>query len=143
GQDRDRPEVAIQIGAIQEAVATASGITRAELVSASRVARVAHARELGMYLSRQLTDAPVAAIARAFDRDHTTVLHATRVVEGRLEPGSDTLLTIHRAREILGIGVSENAAPSPQPSSNPATVNMHGSRSTTRDSRSSPHSSTT
>ena len=143
GPDRERPEVAIQLGAIQEAVATASGITRAELASPSRVPRVAHARQLAMYLSRELTDAPVTAIARAFDRDHTTVLHAIRAVEGRLEPGSETLLTIHRAREVLGVGAADGATPSPQHPPHPPTVNMQGSGSHARDSRGSPHSSTT
>ena len=37
-----------------------------------------------MYLSRQLTDLSLPAIARAFKRrDHTTVLHAVRRVESR------------------------------------------------------------
>jgi chromosomal replication initiator protein len=142
GPDRERPEVAIQLGAIQEAVATASGIGRAELVSPSRVPRIAHARQLAMYLSRELTAAPVAAIARAFHRDHTTVLHAIRAVEGRLEPGSETLLTIHRAREILGIGAAESATSSPRPAPGPPTVNMQSSGSHTLESRGSPHSST-
>jgi chromosomal replication initiator protein len=37
-----------------------------------------------MYLTRELTDLSLPAIARAFNRrDHTTVLHAIRKVERR------------------------------------------------------------
>ena len=43
-----------------------------------------------MYLARELTDLSLAEIARGFDRDHTTVLHAIRRCRARLEPGSDT-----------------------------------------------------
>ena len=55
-----------------------------------------------MYLARELTGLSLAAIARAFDRDHTTVLHAVRAVTGRLEPGSETSTAIHRVRSTLG-----------------------------------------
>jgi chromosomal replication initiator protein len=43
-----------------------------------------------MYLTRELTDLSLPAIAQAFDRrDHTTVLHAIRRVErGALEDAS-------------------------------------------------------
>src|SRR5204862_388861 len=124
-----RPAMAIQIGAIQEAVATASGVGHDELVSSSRAPRLAHARQLAMYLSRELTEAPLAAIARAFDRDHTTVLYAIRAVEGRLEPGSESLATIHRAREILGITTAGSTASTPGPPASPPPVNIPASPS--------------
>ena len=41
-----------------------------------RAARVAWARQVAMYLSRELTDATLPAIGRAFGRNHTTVMHA-------------------------------------------------------------------
>jgi chromosomal replication initiator protein len=141
--DRRRPAVAIQLSAIQEAVATASGISHDELVSSSRAPRLAHARQLAMYLSRELTEAPLAAIARAFNRDHTTVLYAIRAVEARLEPGSDSLLTIHRAREILGVAATAPDSPAPAMPTSPPPVNIPTSRSAPEDSQGSPQSSTT
>ena len=47
-------------------------------------------RQLAMYLARELTPLSLTEIARGFDRDHTTVLHAIRSVSSRLEPGSET-----------------------------------------------------
>ena len=67
---------------IQEAVATKLGLSLDDILSPSRTAPVARARQLGMYLTRQLTDLSLPAIAQAFNRrDHTTVLHAIRKVE--------------------------------------------------------------
>lgn len=67
---------------IQEAVATKLGLSRDDILSPSRTAPVARARQLGMYLTRELTDLSLPAIAQVFNRrDHTTVLHAIRRVE--------------------------------------------------------------
>ena len=55
-----------------------------------------------MYLARELTSLSLAEIARGFDRDHTTVMHAIRAVSGRLEPGSETAAAIHRIHVTLG-----------------------------------------
>jgi chromosomal replication initiator protein len=67
---------------VQEAVAARGDLSVDELLSPSRTARVARARQLAMYLTRELTDLSLPAIAQAFNRrDHTTVLHAIRRVE--------------------------------------------------------------
>jgi len=67
---------------VQEAVATRLGLSVDELLSPSRTAPIARARQLAMYLTRDLTDLSLPAIAQAFNRrDHTTVLHAIRRVE--------------------------------------------------------------
>jgi chromosomal replication initiator protein len=90
------------LDAIRDAVCAATGLTREELLSASRSPRVARPRQIAMYLARELTSLSLAEIARAFDRDHTTVMHAVRSVAGRLEPGSETAATIHRIHVTLG-----------------------------------------
>lgn len=97
--------------AIQEAVAGVFGLTRVQLLSASRVPRIARARQIAMYLSRDLLDASLPTIARAFNRNHTTVMHAVRAVEGRIEPGSETADAIHTVRSRLyESGVAGGAA---------------------------------
>ena len=87
---------------IQTAVCEVCGLSRQELLSSRRSTRVSHARQLAMYLARELTPLSLSEIARAFDRDHTTVIHALRAVESRLEPGSETASRIHRVRIDLG-----------------------------------------
>ncbi len=87
---------------IQEAVCTVCGLRREELLSSRRTAQIARPRQIAMYLARRLTPLSLAEIARGFDRDHSTVLHAVRSVSGRLEPGSETAATIHRIHLTLG-----------------------------------------
>jgi chromosomal replication initiator protein len=91
------------LDAIQDAVCAASGLTREQLLAPSRSPRVARPRQLAMYLTRELTSLSLAEIARAFDRDHTTVMHAIRAVSHRLEPGSETAAAIHRIHVDLGM----------------------------------------
>ena len=67
---------------VQEAVATRLGLSVDDILSPTRSAPVARARQLAMYLTRELTDLSLPAIAEAFNRrDHTTVMHAIRKVE--------------------------------------------------------------
>ncbi|WP_027004987.1 chromosomal replication initiator protein DnaA [Conexibacter woesei] len=75
---------------IQELVAEAFGLTREELLSRSRAARVAWPRQVAMYLAREHTHATLPAIGRSFGgRDHSTVLHAIRRATDRMSTDPD------------------------------------------------------
>lgn len=89
------------VGPIQDAVCSAAGISREDLLSTKRTARVCQARQVAIYLARELTTLSVAQIAREFDRDHSTVLHAIRATESRLGPDSKTTVILARARGLL------------------------------------------
>jgi len=90
------------VASIQEAVCSVLGVSRPSMLSTSRAAPVAKARQIAMYLARELTDLSLAQIAREFDRDHTTILHATRAVSARASTDAGVGDTIHRVRELLG-----------------------------------------
>jgi chromosomal replication initiator protein len=94
---------------VQEAVSARLEISIDDLLSPTRTARVARARQLAMYLTRELTDLSLPAIAQAFNRrDHTTVLHAIKRVErSALEDA-----TVSRALEELTSELNgESSAP--------------------------------
>ncbi|HZV72848.1 MAG TPA: chromosomal replication initiator protein DnaA [Conexibacter sp.] len=75
---------------IQAATCERLGISPEALSSPDRTARVAWARQVAMYLSRELTDATLPAIGRAFGgRNHTTVLHACRRATQRIAADAD------------------------------------------------------
>jgi chromosomal replication initiator protein len=75
---------------VQRATCEAFGISIEELLSASRVARLAWPRQVAMYLSRELTDATLPAIGKEFGgRNHTTVLHAHRRTTERISADPD------------------------------------------------------
>jgi chromosomal replication initiator protein len=75
---------------VQEAVAARLDLSVDDILSPTRTAPVARARQLAMYLTRELTDLSLPQIAEAFNRrDHTTVMHAIRKVEsGALKDAS-------------------------------------------------------
>lgn len=75
---------------VLQAVARHYGLTLAELIGPSRRRSLADARGVGMYLARRMTALSLGSIGSACGgRDHTTVLHAVRLVAARLrsDPG--------------------------------------------------------
>jgi chromosomal replication initiator protein len=92
------PEPAtLEISQIQQATCEVLHVSSADLLSPRRAPNLVRARQLAMFVARSQTDRSLAEIARAFGRDHSTVLHSLRTVERRLEPGSD----LHRALEAI------------------------------------------
>ena len=88
---------------IQRQTCEACGVTLEELLSPNRAQRVAFARQVAMYLARELTDATLPAIGRAFgNRNHTTVLHACRRVAERMAVDTEAYEAVQRLTEALG-----------------------------------------
>jgi chromosomal replication initiator protein len=72
--------------AIQQAAAVEFGITREALVAHDRRPTLAFARQVAMYLARELTQESLPAIGASFGgRNHSTVLHAHRKIEAGLQ----------------------------------------------------------
>jgi chromosomal replication initiator protein len=73
------------IGQIQAQVASHFDLAVSDLTSPSRTARIAWARQVAIYLARELTGSPLHTIGEAFGgRNHATVLHACKRVSDRL-----------------------------------------------------------
>ncbi|MFI5009097.1 MAG: chromosomal replication initiator protein DnaA [Solirubrobacterales bacterium] len=90
------------IADIQLAACEQFGVSEQELLSSTRVARVAQPRQLAMYLARELTSESLPAIGRRFGgRDHTTVLHAWRRIDERLPNDTATREAVHKLRTRL------------------------------------------
>jgi chromosomal replication initiator protein len=67
---------------IQQRVASSFGISRAELVGSTRAATPVRARQVAIFLTRELTDLSLPQIGRLYGgRDHSTVLNSVRRVE--------------------------------------------------------------
>ncbi|WCB91331.1 Chromosomal replication initiator protein DnaA [Baekduia alba] len=82
---------------IQDLVAETFGLTREELLSPSRAARVAWPRQVAMYLAREHTHETLPAIGRRFGgRDHSTVLHACKRAVARLGTDPDAYDAVTR-----------------------------------------------
>ncbi len=76
----------ISIEVIQKRVAEHYDLRLADMTSKRRPENIAFPRQVAMYLSRQMTESSLSTIGEAFGgRDHGTVLHACRLVKGRME----------------------------------------------------------
>jgi chromosomal replication initiator protein len=75
----------VSVEAVQDAVSRHFGLSVADLKSDRRGRDVTFPRQVAMYLSRMLAEASFPSIAEKFERDHSTVMHAVRVIEARKE----------------------------------------------------------
>jgi chromosomal replication initiator protein len=81
----------VKIEDIQRVVARQYNVSRSDLLSSRRTANVVRPRQVAMYLAKTLTLRSLPEIGRRFGgRDHTTVLHAVRKIEGLV--GNDVAL---------------------------------------------------
>ena len=80
----------INIDVIQKRVAEHFDIRLADMTSKRRPENIAFPRQIAMFLARQMTESSLNTIGEAFGgRDHGTVLHACRLVKGRMEVDSN------------------------------------------------------
>lgn len=76
----------VRIEDIQKVAARHYNVTKNDLLSNRRTRIIVRPRQIAMYLSKILTPRSLPEIGRRFGgRDHTTVLHAVRKIEGLLK----------------------------------------------------------
>jgi len=91
---RGRSAQATSVEEIQQRVAEGFGISRAELIGTSRAAKPLRARQVAIFLTRELTDLSLPQIGRLYGgRDHSTILNSLRRIEAGL--GEDSELAEH------------------------------------------------
>jgi chromosomal replication initiator protein len=99
----DQHPEACTIEQVQDAAADLFGVSRAELLARDRTPRVAFARQVAMYVTRELTEETLPAIGRGFGgRNHTTVLHAHRRIAADMARDQETLKAVDALRTRLG-----------------------------------------
>jgi len=97
-----RSAQATSVEEIQQQVAERFGISRAELVGGSRAATPLRARQVAIYLTRELTDLSLPQIGRLYGgRDHSTVLNSLRRVEAGLDEDSDLHTRVEELRTAI------------------------------------------
>ena len=82
---RDSISNDIDAATIMAVTAEYFGVTLDELCGQSKVRAIASARQIAMYLCRELTDLTLPKIGATFGgRDHTTVMHAAKKIRNEL-----------------------------------------------------------
>jgi chromosomal replication initiator protein len=72
----------VTIDSIQKAVAERFQIKQSQLKEKSNTKKVVYPRQVAMYLVKELTDASLPEIGRAFGgKHHTTVIHSINKIE--------------------------------------------------------------
>jgi chromosomal replication initiator protein len=102
GTGADRPAPSVE--SIQDAVCDTFSITREELLSSSRAARLVWPRQIAMYLAREKTELTLPDIGRRFGgRNHTTVMHAVRRTAEKVAGDEQALETVRRLADRLAV----------------------------------------
>jgi chromosomal replication initiator protein len=105
---RGRPAQSTSVEEIQQRVAERFGISRAELIGSSRAATPLRARQVAIFLTRDLTDLSLPQIGRLYGgRDHTTVLNSLRRVEASLDEDVDLAEKVRELRGAIHNPVTE------------------------------------
>ena len=92
----------VKIEDIQRLVANHYNVSRADILSSRRTATVVRPRQIAMYLSKLLTLRSLPEIGRRFGgRDHTTVLHAVRKIDGLVTRDTSLAGEIDHLRRML------------------------------------------
>ena len=92
----------VTIEEIQKRVAEHWNIRLSDMSSARRARAVARPRQVAMYLAKQLTSRSLPEIGRKFgNRDHTTVMHAVKVVAELIETDADFSERVELMRRML------------------------------------------
>jgi chromosomal replication initiator protein len=87
---------------IQDRVSRAFGISRAELIGSTRAATPLRARQVAIYLTRELTDLSLPQIGRLYGgRDHSTVLNSIRRIEARFGEDKKLAAQVEELRSAI------------------------------------------
>ncbi len=92
----------ISIEKVKKAVAEYFGIKVEELNSKTRTKDIALARQIAMYLSRELTNSSLPKVGDSFGgRDHTTVMHACDKIKSAIEEDKETSEIVNAISEKI------------------------------------------
>lgn len=98
----DAADVEITASTIMEVTSDYFGITMETLTGAGKTRAVAHARQLAMYLCRELTDLSLPKIGNEFGgKDHTTVMYADRKIRGEMTEKRDVYDEIQQLTQLI------------------------------------------
>ncbi|MCF7875445.1 chromosomal replication initiator protein DnaA [Candidatus Bipolaricaulota bacterium] len=88
----------LTVTAIKEAVSENYDLTLEKIEGKSRKKEIARARHIAIYLARELTDNSFPALGKKFGgRDHSTVMHSHKKIDGMIE---DTPLLYEEIKEL-------------------------------------------
>jgi len=90
------------IDQIQKTVSEHFDLRLADMTSRRRPAKIAYARQIAMFLSRELTRSSLKEVGEAFGgRDHGTIIHACRKIQGDMDSDHQTKQSVNTLKAQL------------------------------------------
>ncbi len=93
----------LTIEMIQHAVEDFYGVSHSDLISNKRNRKIAHPRQVAIYLCRELLEATFKAIGEAFNRDHSTIMHSFDLINNGLSEDRNLREETEAIREKIRI----------------------------------------
>ena len=98
----DEGDVNITASTIKDAAAEYFQVSPDQLVGAGKTRQVAHARQIAMYLCRELTELSLPKIGDEFGgKDHTTVMYADRKIRKEMTENRGTYDEIQELTQVV------------------------------------------
>jgi len=92
----------ITVNTILAATSELCGVAIEQITGPSRRRNIVDARQIAMYVTRDMTDLSYPDIGRAFGgRDHTTVIHAVRKIEGEISSNRDLFDKVQQLQQRI------------------------------------------
>jgi len=107
----DREQIRIGSDQIKQAVAEHYDLTVSVLEGKRRTARIAEARQIAMFLVREMTDLSLVDIAASFAKEHGTVMYAVKKVKTKCETSASVKSTVELIKRRLVRGGSSVDSP--------------------------------
>jgi chromosomal replication initiator protein len=95
------PSKRLTVADIQKEVENYYKISHADLVGKKRTRNIIYARQIGIYLCRQMLDIPFNDIGKKFNRDHSTVMYSVNNVEEKLKESRELREELENLRQII------------------------------------------
>lgn len=99
------------VAEIIDAACLAFDVNLNDVMSHRRHRPAARARQAAMFLAKEMTPLSLSQIGRRLNRDHTTVLHATREVPRLMAADAGLARRIRRTRRLASLRAALRAVP--------------------------------
>lgn len=95
------PSKRLTIADIQKEVENFYKISHAELIGKKRTRNIIYARQIGIYLCRQMLDLPFNDIGKQFNRDHSTVMYSVTNVEEKMKESRELREELEALKQLI------------------------------------------
>ena len=95
------PSKRLTILDVQKEVESFYKVSHSDLVGKKRSREIAYARQIAIYLCRQMLDLPYNDIGKKFNRDHTTVMYSVTNVEKKMQESRELREELETLSQII------------------------------------------